>query len=193
MTDWHRLEETCRHCQLCALADTRKNVVFGSGNPNAKVLFVGDVPGWEEDISGQAFVGSVGKLLDDMLSVVDLDRRSNIYISTIIKCFPPHNRLPLSSEQRACLNYLRHQVLLMQPKIIVCLGDVASRLIHPDFSLEDAHGIFQEKAGIAMVGLYHPSKLLANPSYKPDLFQDLKQLQGKIKELSPETYENVSI
>lgn len=162
--DWNTLKNTCQQCQKCALADTRNQVVFGTGNPKAKVLFVGEAPGEKEDLSGEPFVGRGGKLLDDLMSVIDLDRKRNIYIANMVKCRPPNNRNPLSSEQRSCIDYLHQQIALIQPKIVVCLGRVsATSLIRKDFKITEEHGIFYEKEGIEMIGLYHPAALLRDP------------------------------
>ncbi|MFI3252942.1 MAG: uracil-DNA glycosylase [Eubacteriales bacterium] len=188
--DWNALEKECKNCNKCALADSRTQVVFGTGNPRAKVLFVGEAPGEKEDLSGQPFVGRSGKLLDEILAVIDLDRNKNIYIANMVKCRPPKNRNPLKTEQRACLDYLRGQVGFMKPKIIVCLGLVAAQsLIAPEFKTKDDHGVFFQKNGVEMMGLYHPAALLRNPHHKPVTFQDLKILQKKIIEIAPETYE----
>lgn len=190
--DWNTLKNTCQQCQKCALADTRNQVVFGTGNPKAKVLFVGEAPGEKEDLSGEPFVGRGGKLLDDLMSVIDLDRKRNIYIANMVKCRPPNNRNPLSSEQRSCIDYLHQQIALIQPKIVVCLGRVsATSLIRKDFKITEEHGIFYEKEGIEMIGLYHPAALLRDPRRKPDTFEDMKKLEAKIREIAPETYEMI--
>ena len=130
MLNWEALERTCMACQRCALADTRHNVVFGVGPRDAEVMCIGEGPGENEDLQGEPFVGRAGKLLDDMLELIDLDRKTNVYIANIVKCRPPQNRDPLNTEQDACIGYLRNQVALIRPKIIVCLGRVAAiRLI----------------------------------------------------------------
>ena len=119
MMNWTELERSCKGCQRCALADTRHNVVFGVGNQNAEIMFIGEGPGEQEDLLGLPFVGRAGELLDDMLSVIDLSRNSNVYIANIVKCRPPQNRDPLNTEQDACIDYLRNQEALIRPKIIV--------------------------------------------------------------------------
>lgn len=135
--DWVQLEQLCQQCTRCSLCETRTNVVFGVGIPNADIMFIGEGPGEQEDLKGEPFVGPAGKLLDDMLSIIDLDRRSNIYIANIVKCRPPRNRDPLEEEQAACMDFLRQQVALVKPKIIVCLGRIAAtRLIRPDSALQ---------------------------------------------------------
>ena len=187
--DWNALEQTCMGCQRCALADGRHNVVFGVGSRDAEVLFVGEGPGENEDLQGEPFVGRAGKLLDDMLELIDLDRKKNVYIANIVKCRPPHNRDPLNTEQDACIGYLRNQVALLKPKIIVCLGRIAAmRLIREDYRITREHGQWVEKAGVAMTALYHPAAILRDPSKRPETFDDLKSLQAKIRQVCSRTY-----
>ncbi|MCC8120519.1 MAG: uracil-DNA glycosylase [Oscillospiraceae bacterium] len=189
--DWDSLEQTCRTCRKCSLAETRTNVVFGVGNPQAEVMFVGEGPGEQEDLTGEPFVGRAGKLLDDMLSIVDLDRRSNIYIANIVKCRPPGNRDPLNVEQDACIDYLRAQTALIRPKIIVCLGRVAAmRIIREDFKITKEHGQWFQRGGVWMMAMLHPAALLRDPRRKPDAFVDLKTLQAKIYEICQHTYDD---
>lgn len=187
--DWNALEQTCVGCQRCALADGRHNVVFGVGSRDAEVLFVGEGPGENEDLQGEPFVGRAGKLLDDMLELIDLDRKKNVYIANIVKCRPPHNRDPLNTEQDACIGYLRNQVALIRPKIIVCLGRIAAmRLIREDYRITREHGQWVEKAGVAMTALYHPAAILRDPGKRPETFDDLKSLQAKIRQVCSRTY-----
>ena len=154
------LRERCLQCRECALGQTRKNVVFGVGNPEAEILFVGEGPGANEDEQGEPFVGKAGKLLDDMLAIIGLDR-TMVYITNIVKCRPPQNRDPLNVEQEACIEYLRRQTAMIQPKIIVCLGRIAAmQIIKPDFKITKEHGQWFDKAGIRMTALYHPAALL---------------------------------
>ena len=189
MMNWEALEQTCKSCQKCALADTRHNVVFGVGPRDAEVMCIGEGPGENEDLQGEPFVGRAGKLLDDMLELIDLDRTKNVYIANIVKCRPPQNRDPLNTEQDACIGYLRNQVALIRPKIIVCLGRVAAvRLIREDFKITREHGQWLTKAGVQMTALYHPAAILRDPSKRPDTFQDLKSLQAKIQEVCNHTY-----
>ena len=191
MVTWEELEDRCLHCQNCALADTRTNVVFGVGNRQADVLFIGEGPGEQEDLQGEPFVGPAGQFLDVMLSVIDL-HRSNVYIANIVKCRPPRNRDPLNIEQDACIGYLRTQTALLRPKLIVCLGRVAAmRIIDKDFRITRQHGQWFERAGIQIMALYHPSALLRDPNKRPETFVDLKRLQAKIQELCPETFSTV--
>ena len=161
MTEWEALKEECLRCQACTLAATRTNVVFGVGSEDAEVLFIGEAPGANEDAQGEPFVGRAGKLLDDMLAMIGLDR-SRIYITNSVKCRPPQNRDPLNTEKDACHGYLARQLALMKPKII-------------------------EKNGIQMMALYHPAALLRDPRKKPETFEDLKRLQAKIQEICDHT------
>lgn len=183
-TEWSALESDCKSCTKCELCKTRTNVVFGVGNPKAKVMFIGEGPGENEDLQGEPFVGRAGKLLDKMLASVDLDRHSNIYIANIVKCRPPKNRDPLPSEQEACLGWLRNQFSILRPEIIVCLGRIASaKLIKEDIKITKEHGIFFEKKGVLMMGTLHPAALLRNPNNKPAAFEDYLKLRAKIDEL----------
>ena len=187
MLDWPQLEATCRACTRCGLCETRHNVVFGVGPRNADVMFVGEGPGQQEDLQGEPFVGPAGQLLDDMLCIIDLGRH-NCYIANIVKCRPPKNRDPLNTEKDACAGFLRRQLELMQPKILVCLGRIsAAEIIKPDFRITQEHGRFFEKNGIWMTALYHPAALLRDPAKKPETFQDLKCLQAKIREVCSRT------
>jgi len=188
MQSWEALEAECRSCQKCSLSETRTHVVFGDGNRNAEVLFIGEGPGEQEDLSGVPFVGRGGKLLDDMLSIIDLDR-TNIYIANMVKCRPPKNRDPLNVEQEACIPYLRNQVALLRPKIIVCLGRIAAqKIIGGDFKITRDHGQWFERSGVFMMALYHPAALLRDPRRRPETFVDLKTLQAKIQEICTHTY-----
>ena len=183
MLSWDELQGVCMECTKCGLCETRHNVVFGVGNPNADILFVGEGPGEQEDLKGEPFVGPAGKLLDDMLSIIDLDREK-CYIANIVKCRPPHNRDPLETEQDACIDYLRNQVTLIKPKIIVCLGRIAAtRLIRPDFRITREHGTWTERGGIWMTATYHPSALLRDVSKRPQAFEDLLSIRKKQSEL----------
>ncbi len=182
MKDWDALYEECIHCQKCGLAETRTNVVFGEGARDAEVMFIGEGPGEQEDRTGRPFVGRAGQLLDDMLAMIDL-KREKVFIGNMVKCRPPQNRDPLNIEQEACIGYLRNQVALLKPKIIVCLGRIAAmKLIKEDFKITREHGQWIEKAGVWMMAMYHPSALLRDPRKRPESFEDLKSLQAKIRE-----------
>lgn len=182
MMDWNDLEKNCLSCTRCGLCETRNHVVFGVGPREADVMLIGEGPGEQEDLQGEPFVGPAGHLLDDMLSIIDLSRE-NCYIANIVKCRPPRNRDPLETEQEACIGYLRNQVALIRPKIIVCLGRVAAkRLIDPEFRITRQHGTWVQKNGIWMSAIYHPSALLRDVSKRPETFDDLLSIREKILE-----------
>lgn len=181
---WEELETACHDCRKCDLCAGRTNLVFGVGNKDAKVLFIGEGPGENEDLQGEPFVGRSGQLLDKMLAAVDLDRHTNIYIANIVKCRPPQNRDPQPEEQDLCIEWLRNQVALIRPKIIVCLGRIsAMKLIKPDMKITKEHGIFFEKNGVLMMATLHPAALLRNPNNKPAAFDDFIKLRDKMNEL----------
>ena len=184
MMDWDELKNACHACTACGLCKTRHNVVFGVGKESADVMFVGEGPGEQEDLQGEPFVGPAGKLLDDMLSIIDLDRKENCYIANIVKCRPPMNRDPQEDEQDACIGYLRHQVALIKPKIIVCLGRIAAkRLIREDYRITREHGQWVQKNGVWMTAIYHPSALLRDVSKRPETFDDLISLREKLRQI----------
>ncbi len=184
MMDWNTLEAACKTCTRCGLCETRRNVVFGVGNRSTKILFVGEGPGEQEDLQGIPFVGPAGQLLDDMLSIIDLNRE-NCYIANIVKCRPPRNRDPLETEQEACIGYLQEQINLIQPKIIVCLGRIAAKaLIREDYRITREHGTWSEKDGVWMTAIYHPSALLRDVSKRPETFDDLLSIRKKIQEMT---------
>ncbi len=188
--NFEELKEACLQCRQCGLCETRHNVVFGVGNPHAKVMFVGEGPGENEDLQGEPFVGRAGKLLDTMLDAVDLSRERNIYIANIVKCRPPQNRDPQPGEQEACIGWLRNQFAIMRPKIVVCLGRIAGmKLMNPNMRITKEHGQFIDKKGTLMMATLHPAALLRNPNQKPDAFNDFLLLRDKIMEVCPETYD----
>ncbi|MBE6575468.1 MAG: uracil-DNA glycosylase [Ruminococcaceae bacterium] len=183
MTNWQTLEETCRGCTKCALHKTRTNCVFGTGNRGADLLFVGEAPGEQEDLSGTPFVGRAGKLLDQYLFAVDIPRE-DVYIANILKCRPPQNRDPLPEEEDACMDYLRAQVKLIEPKIIVCLGRIAAmRLIKPDFRITKEHGQWFARGRFLITAVYHPAALLRDPRKKEEMLTDMQNIRAKLEEL----------
>lgn len=187
--NWNELQEACHQCRRCGLAQNRTNLVFGDGRPDAEVLFIGEGPGEQEDLQGKPFVGRSGQLLDRMLTAIDLNR-SNVFIANIVKCRPPKNRDPLPEEQETCMEWLRDQVRLMRPKIIICLGRISGmKLIKPDLKITKEHGIWFERNGVFMMATLHPAALLRNPSQKPGAFQDFLALREKIKETCSRTYQ----
>lgn len=189
MGEWESLREECLNCRRCALADTRNHVVFGEGPENAEVMCIGEGPGEQEDLTGRPFVGRGGKLLDDMLEIIDLSREKNVYIANMVKCRPPQNRDPLNIEQEACSQWLETQIRLLRPKIIICLGRIAAMTyIREDFKISREHGQWFEKDGILRTALFHPAAILRNPRRRPETFEDLKIVQAKIKEVCDHTY-----
>lgn len=177
------LRERCADCRACPLADTRTKLVFGTGNPHADLMFVGEAPGQDEDASGIPFVGLAGQLLDKYLFAVDIPRES-VYIANILKCRPPHNRDPFPSEEDACIGYLREQVRLIDPKIIVCLGRIsASRLIHPDFRITREHGQMVKKGKYLMTAVLHPAAVLRDPSKKEEMLLDFERIREELDKL----------
>ena len=186
---WENLEKDCLSCRKCRLHETRQNVVFGVGNKNSEVVFIGEGPGKNEDIQSEPFVGKAGQLLDKMLESIDLNRNENIYIANIVKCRPPQNRDPFPDEQELCKDWLKNQIYLMKPKIIVCLGRIAAmKIIKPDFKIMKEHGLFFKKKNFLLTATLHPAALLRNPANKPLAFEDFLKLREKIKEFCNNTY-----
>ena len=184
MLSWEELEQACQSCTKCGLCQKRTHMVFSVGSRDADILFVGEGPGEQEDLKGEPFVGAAGKLLDDMLSIIDLSRE-NCYIANIVKCRPPRNRDPQEDEQAACIDYLRNQVALIKPRVIVCLGRIAAvQLIRPDYKITREHGQWVEKNGVWMTAIYHPSALLRDASKRPETFSDLLAIRAKLRELN---------
>lgn len=188
-TSWETLKKECMSCTRCRLCESRTNIVFGGGNENAEVLFIGEGPGKQEDLTGEPFVGRCGQLLDKYLSAVDLDRKTDIYIANMVKCRPPQNRDPKQDEQDECIKWLREQVRIMRPKILVCLGRIAAqRLISPDFKVTLDHGVFEQKGGIFMMGTFHPASLLRNQKQRPQALEDFLKLRDKMREVCGKNY-----
>lgn len=181
--DLQELESKCKSCQKCRLCQSRTNLVFGVGKPNADIMFIGEGPGEQEDLQGEPFVGPAGKLLDEMLSIIDLDR-SKIYIANIVKCRPPMNRDPSDDEQDACIEHLKEQIRLINPKIIVCLGRIAAkRIMDPNFKITVSHGDWMCIDGVWHMAMYHPSALLRDVYKRPDTFDDILSIRKKLKEV----------
>ena len=181
---WEILRGECESCTACELHTTRTNCVFGTGNVNADLLFVGEAPGDNEDKTGIPFVGRAGQLLDQYLYAVDIPRDS-VYIANILKCRPPKNRDPLPAEEDACMDFLRRQVKLIRPKIIVCLGRIAAmRLIRPDYKITKEHGEWVEKGNFLITAVYHPALLLRDPRRKEEMMVDMKKIKEKLDQLN---------
>ncbi len=186
MATLEELKRVVAQCRRCPLAENRTRVVFGEGNPQAKIMFIGEGPGYHEDQQGRPFVGRAGQLLDKMLAAIQLSRK-DVYIANVVKCRPPNNRDPLPAEVEVCINYLRWQYKLIRPKILVCLGAVAARhIIAPDFSITRGRGQWVQKAGVWILPTYHPAALLRDPAKKKESWEDLQSLRARYNELAHE-------
>lgn len=186
--NFENLKKECLSCRACGLCETRTNIVFGVGKENAEVMFIGEAPGEQEDRQGEPFVGRAGKLLDDMLEMIDLDR-NKVYIANMVKCRPPKNRDPLNIERDACAGWLREQIRLVNPRIIVCLGRIAAAgFIKDDFKITKEHGQWFIKDGIMVMAMYHPAALLRDSSKRPETFEDLIKLHQAIRDYCTDTY-----
>lgn len=182
-TDFQTLVKDVLNCRKCALAQGRNAVVFGEGNKNADIMFIGEGPGAEEDRQGRPFVGKAGQLLDKMIGVLGL-KREDVYIANIVKCRPPCNRDPKPEEQECCLAYLKAQVAFIKPKIIVCLGRIsAKKLIDENLSITQSRGKWVEKKGFYIIPTYHPAALLRDPSKKGEAYQDLLAIKEKLSKI----------
>lgn len=180
MSDMETLKQQCLQCENCGLAETRTNVVFGVGNPESPLVFVGEGPGEQEDLQGEPFVGPAGQLLDIMLEIIGLDR-SKAYICNIVKCRPPKNRDPYPEEREACKLWLDRQLEILSPRIIVCLGRIAAiSLIDPEFRITRQHGQWFSRNGIEYTAIYHPAALLRDAGKRPETFVDLKEIRRKL-------------
>lgn len=183
MDSWEALKTECAACRACALCRERHNLVFGTGNEQAPIMFIGEGPGEQEDLQGLPFVGPAGQLLDSMLEMIDLDR-SKVYIANIVKCRPPHNRDPLTIEMEACSGWLERQIQLVNPKIVICLGRIAAMsLIRRDFRITKEHGQWAAIGGRKYMAIYHPSALLRDPSLRPSTFMDLREIRKEYRAL----------
>jgi DNA polymerase len=168
-------------CQLCELSKTRKNVVFGEGNSEAEIMFIGEAPGYNEDVQGRPFVGDAGKLLDKILAAMGFDR-SDVYIANIIKCRPPNNRAPLPEEIMCCYPHLLRQIEIIQPKVIVPLGYVAAKtLLKTKDSMSAIRGKFFSFSNIPVLPTFHPAYLLRNPADKKKVWEDMQKLLEFLK------------
>lgn len=174
------VEKMCGMCNMCPLGKTKTNTVFGTGNPNATLMFVGEAPGAQEDEQGVPFVGAAGQLFDKYLDAVGI-KREEVYIANMLKCRPPHNRDPLPEEKDACFPYLKEQIRIIKPKMIVCLGRIAAmRLIKEDFKITKEHGIWTIKGDFLMSAVYHPSLLLRDPSKREEMLKDMIGVRDRL-------------
>lgn len=173
---WEELEASIIGCKKCKLCNNRNNIVFGTGNKNARIMFIGEGPGADEDREGIPFVGKAGKLMNMAFDGVGINREE-VYIANIVKCRPPSNRNPEDDEAASCLDYLRNQVMLVKPKIIVLLGSVALKnILGKEYGITASRGKWIEKKGILYMPTWHPAALLRDDSKKIEFWQDLKQV-----------------
>lgn len=187
MNDLNDLKHLCENCKKCHFYETRHHMVFGQGNSNADLMFISEAPGQQEDLTGIPFVGKSGQLFDSILASVNITR-DEIYIANILKCRPPRNRNPLEDEKKACLPFLRAQVKLIHPKIIVCLGRISAQsIIRPDFKITKEHGIWISRNGYYLIATYHPAALLRDPSKKRDVWEDFKEIRARYETISTKT------
>lgn len=172
--NWEELEKSIINCKKCKLCTNRKNIVFGTGNKNADIMFIGEGPGADEDAQGIPFVGKAGKLMNKAFEGLEINR-GNVYIANIVKCRPPNNRVPEKDEAVACLDYLRNQVILVNPKIIVLLGSTALKnILGEQYKITASRGKWIEKNGIKYMPTWHPAALLRDESKKIEFWRDLK-------------------
>ncbi len=184
----NELNALCAGCLDCRLGETRTKLVFGDGNAASPVMLIGEGPGEQEDLQGIPFVGRAGQLLDDMLKMIDLDR-SKVYIANTVKCRPPKNRDPLPEEKAACEKWLRRQIEIVDPRIVICLGRIAAvSIIDEGFRITRQHGQWFDAGGRRCCAIYHPSALLRDPAKRPETFTDLRGIRSEIRRLCPEVY-----
>lgn len=182
----NKIIEDIKKCEKCELCKTRTQAVPGDGNLRAEIMFVGEAPGKNEDLQGKPFVGRAGKLLDEMLNKVGLERK-DVYITNIVKCRPPENRDPTPSEKKTCSEHLDKQIENMKPKVVVCLGRHSAGYLFEKYRIEfpgigEAHGkAYKNKEGITLFPIYHPAAAIYNQKLKKDLEEDFKNLMGELK------------
>lgn len=172
-----RIQRRLQGCKCCSLCGTAGNIVFGEGNPDADLMFIGEAPGAMEDKTGRPFVGPAGRLLTDIIEKGMGLKRQDVYIANIAKCRPPENREPLPEEIQECIGFLEEQVDVIEPRIIVALGKVAAQaLLRTESPISELRGKFSEYRGIRLMPTYHPSYLLHNPAKKRDVWEDIKKV-----------------
>lgn len=180
-----QLQQAIQNCNQCKLCKNRKNIVFGVGNENAKVMFIGEGPGADEDTQGIPFVGKAGQLMNKAFDALGI-QREEVYIANIVKCRPPNNRDPEPDEVSSCMNYLRNQVMMIKPKIIVLLGRISlQNILGTEYKITASRGKWVEKKGILYMPTWHPAALLRDETKKIDFINDLKQVLKKEQELEP--------
>ena len=177
--NWEELEQACKNCTKCELCNNRKNVVIGKGNKNANIMFIGEGPGADEDIQGIPFVGKAGQLMDKAFQAIGIEKEE-VYIANIVKCRPPNNRNPEYEEADLCKEYLKSQIKLVKPQIIVLVGSVALKnILGKEYAITASRGKWFEKDGIKILPTFHPAALLRDEDKKIDFFKDLKMIKSK--------------
>ncbi len=180
---FEELENSIVGCNKCKLCSNRNNIVFGCGNKNADLMLIGEGPGADEDIQGIPFVGKAGKLMNAAFDALGINR-DDVYIANVVKCRPPNNRNPEKDEEMACLDYLRNQVILVKPKIIVLLGSVALKaILGNEYSITSSRGKWIEKKGILYMPTFHPAALLRDEKKKIDFYNDLKEARNRLENM----------
>ena len=181
---FEEINKCIEDCTKCELYKTRNKCVPGEGNVKSRILFIGEAPGRDEDLSGKPFVGRSGQLLDKLLKSIGADKNKDVFIANILKCRPPQNRDPKPSEQEACIQFLREQYKLLNPKVVVCLGRIAAqRIIKPNFAITREHGTWTIKNGTYFTATFHPSALLRNPNNMQAAYNDFNEIRKKVIEL----------
>jgi DNA polymerase len=181
-TTLEQLFESIKDCRRCSLAENRTNLVLGAGDERAEIMFVGEAPGFHEDKQGEPFVGPAGKLLDQLLHSIGLDRKQ-VYIANTLKCRPPENRDPTPEELETCTPFLYKQIELIDPRIICTLGNHATKiLLKTSTGITQLHGKLVRKGTLTFVPLFHPAAALHKPPLKSVLIEDFQKLQELLKE-----------
>lgn len=181
---WEELEKSIENCKKCKLCTGRQNIVFGTGNKNADIMLIGEGPGADEDRLGEPFVGRAGKLMNMAFDMLEI-KREELYIANVVKCRPPGNRNPEEDEAMACLDYLRNQVILVKPKIIVLLGSIALKnILGKEYGITASRGKWLEKKGIWYMPTWHPAALLRDDTKKIDFVRDFQRVLEKFEEIS---------
>ena len=174
------IREEIGDCQRCKLAPTRTHIVFGSGNPDAELVFVGEAPGYDEDQQGLPFVGRAGQLLTKIIESIDL-KRENVYICNVLKCRPPENRNPEPDEVASCNPFLRKQLAAIRPKIVCCLGTFAAQtVLQTAAPISRLRGKFVDMDGMRVIATFHPAYLLRSPEKKREVWEDMKQIRAEL-------------
>lgn len=180
--NWEELEKSVKNCKKCKLCTNRMNIVFGVGNKDADVMLIGEGPGADEDRRGEPFVGKAGQLMNKAFQALEINR-DKVYIANIVKCRPPQNRVPEADEAKKCLDYLRNQVVLVKPRIIVLLGSTALKnIVGEEYGITASRGKWIEKKGIMYMPTWHPAALLRDETKKIEFWKDLKQVKQKADE-----------